>query len=68
MNNRTFKNDPDNRSEDELKKLFPMLRPIWQGYEESNLDLGFWRPSYWPLYYTPLCPCYYKARIGVRGS
>lgn len=46
MNNRTDKNDENNRlilQKDELDKC---LRPIWQGHVESNHDLRFWRPLY----------------------
>lgn len=43
MKNRTIKNElNDKGGEGQLKQL----RSIWQGYEESNLALRFWRPLY----------------------
>ena len=58
MDDRTIKNDPSNRYGMSHLMLPKVLRPIWQGYVESNHDLRFWRPIYEPLYYTPLCVCY----------
>ncbi len=58
MLNRTNQNDPNNRGRNEDDLQMELLSPVWQGHVESNHDLGFWRPLYWPLYYAPKCANY----------
>lgn len=36
MNNRTTKNDPANRYDEEHLSLFEQLRSLWQGWQDSN--------------------------------
>ncbi len=46
MDNQTTENNEFNRGEMMTEMLKNALRPIWQGHEESNLNLRFWRPLY----------------------
>lgn len=44
------KTTPVTKSFNDASSLDSILKmaifEIWQGHEESNLNLGFWRPSY----------------------
>ena len=46
MNCRTNKNDPNDRGQTVENSQLELLRPIWQGYTESNHDPRFWKPMY----------------------
>ncbi len=46
MNNRTNKKDPIDRGQTVENSQLELLYHVWQGYEESNHDLRFWRPMY----------------------
>ncbi len=44
--NQTDQKETNNSDRNEKDELFLLVRPLWQGHEESNLDLRFWRPLY----------------------
>ena len=46
MLNRTSDNSKSNSSQETKNNAEIALRPVWQGHEESNFDLRFWRPTY----------------------
>ena len=46
MLNQTTKKDPNDRGQSVEKSTQELLFPIWQGHEESNHDLRFWKPTY----------------------